>query len=203
MIKKIKENKYKIISLVLIFISFIFCLMAIYNKEKPKQIEEQKVNDYIEITSIEDKEKSIEKNNNTQIKSEYFLILEIPKINLKKGVYNFDNENNSVEKGIQLIEKSDMPNVKNGNLILASHRGNSDVSYFNDLHKLNKADMVYVYFNGYKYSYKIKNWYKEKKTGHLTIKRDENKNVIALITCVKNEDNQVIYIGELVDQERY
>ena len=63
--------------------------------------------------------------------------------------------------------------------------------------------MIYVYFNGYKYSYKIKNWYKEKKTGHLTIKRNENKNVIALITCVKNEDNQVIYIGELVDQERY
>lgn len=203
MIKKIKENKYRILSIILISLCFVFCLMKIYNNEQIERAEENKIEEFINITTSKEKKENLISNENKTSKSNFLLVLEIPKINLKKGIYNFGSKNNNVEKTIQLIEKSDMPSVKNGNLILASHRGNSKVSFFNDLYKLNKEDNVFVYYSGYKYTYKIKNWYKEKKTGRLTIKRNENKNVIALITCVKNENNQVIYIGELKNKEQY
>ena len=52
-------------------------------------------------------------------------ILEIPKINLKQEFYPNNPEKNNVDKGLQVIETSKMPNIKGSNLIIASHSGNS------------------------------------------------------------------------------
>ena len=35
-----------------------------------------------------------------------------------------------ISKNIQILKESDMPNVTNGNLLLAGHNGNSKVSFF-------------------------------------------------------------------------
>ena len=51
-----------------------------------------------------------------------------------------------VDKNIEVIEGSKMPDVARGNLILASHSGNSDIAYFKHLDMLTYNDVVYIYY---------------------------------------------------------
>ena len=98
-----------------------------------------------------------------------------------------------------LIKGSTMPDVKNGNLILAAHRGNSSVSFFNDLYKLDRRDKAIVTYNGKKYTYELVTSYEENKDGKLTIKRNADVNTLTLITCTrKNKKTQTVFIFELV-----
>ncbi len=123
-------------------------------------------------------------------------VLEIPKINLKQEFYPYDKEKNTVDKGIQVIETSKMPDKK-GNLILASHSGNSNIAYFKHLDMININDIVYIYYQGKTYKYVINDIYDVEKTGYVNIKRNKNKQTLTLITCKKNTNKQTIYIGYL------
>ena len=124
--------------------------------------------------------------------------LEIPKVNLKKEVYPNDKEKNNVDKNIEVINGSSMPNVTNGNLILASHSGNSSIAYFKHLDKLDYNDEFYVYYKNKKYRYVIGDIYDVWKTGYVEIKRDKSKSAVTLITCKKGTNMQTVYIGYLV-----
>ena len=92
-----------------------------------------------------------------------------------------------------------MPDVKNGNLILAAHRGNSSVSFFDKLYKLNLGDEANVTYNDKVYTYKLVNTYLEAKDGTIAIYRDENKTTLTLITCTRGDKKtQTVFIFELV-----
>lgn len=150
------------------------------NKEQPKQ-EEKKTYNY-----------------------NYIGVLEIPKINIKRGFLNIKDKGNNVNKNLQVIKASDMPNVKNGNLIIAAHSGNSYISYFKNLHKLSNDDVAYVYFNNIKYTYKVAGKYDAEKNGKVTIHRDNKKNTLTLITCSQTDKTkQIVYILELESEENY
>lgn len=132
----------------------------------------------------------------------YTAYLEITKINLKQGFYYIGHPNNNVNKGIQVISPSDWPDVDKGNLILAAHSGTASISYFKKLWQINNNDLVSVYYNNNKYTYKIVKIYTVSKNGQIAIYRDKNKTSITLITCTKNSDTQqTVYIGELISKE--
>lgn len=136
--------------------------------------------------------------------SNYIGVLEIPKINLKRGFFSIDSKDNNVNKNIQVIKESDMPDVVNGNLIIASHSGNSYVSFFKDLYKLSNNDTAYIYYNGIKYTYIFTGKYDVEKTGEVAIHRDNTKSTLTLITCSKNDNTkQEVYILELESEEDY
>lgn len=136
--------------------------------------------------------------------SNYIGVLEIPKINLKRGFFSIDSKDNNVNKNIQVIKESDMPDVVNGNLIIASHSGNSYVSFFKDLYKLSNNDTAYIYYNGIKYTYILAGKYDVEKTGEVAIHRDNTKSTLTLITCSKNDNTkQEVYILELESEEDY
>lgn len=132
-------------------------------------------------------------------KEEYLGILEIPKINLKKEFYDYLSTNNNVNKNIEVIETSKMPNEKNSNLILASHSGNSKISYFKNLHKLKEKDEAIIYYNGRKYVYQLLYVYSELKDGSLSIRKEKNTTNLTLITCdKKNNSLQNVYVFKLI-----
>ena len=134
----------------------------------------------------------------------YIGVLEIPKINIKRGFLNIKDKGNNVNKNLQVIKGSDMPNVKNGNLIIAAHSGNSYISYFKNLNKLSNDDVAYVYFNNIKYTYKVAGKYDAEKNGKVTIHRDNKKNTLTLITCSQTDKTkQIVYILELESEENY
>ena len=123
-------------------------------------------------------------------------VLEIPKINLHQEFYPNDKIKNNVDKNIQVINGSVMPNKK-GNVILAAHSGTSAIAYFKHLDQLKINDVVYVEYNNKKYKYIISDIYDVFKTGYVSIKRNKDKQTLTLITCKKNTNMQTVYIGYL------
>ena len=134
----------------------------------------------------------------------YIGVLEIPKINIKRGFLNINDKGNNVNKNLQVIKGSDMPDVKNGNLIIAAHSGNSYISFCKNLYKLSNDDVAYIYFNNIKYTYKVAGKYDVDKTGKVVIHRDNKKNTLTLITCSQTDKTkQIVYILELESEENY
>ena len=70
--------------------------------------------------------------------------MESPKLNLKKGLDSKDSKFNDIKYNIQIMQEADMPDVDKGNFILASHNGNSSISFFDNLRKLSGGDDVFV-----------------------------------------------------------
>ena len=174
-----------------------------------ESIDEYKENIRIEIffdndySSIESSSESFT-SQNIDNSSNYIAILEIPKINLRKGLYSINNMNNNVNRNIQIIEESNMPDVENGNFILASHSGTGRTAYFNDLPKLDINDLVYIYYNNIKYTYQIYDKYNVDKDGTIEVSRIKNKRMITLTTCNQiDKSKQVVVLGELIEKEFY
>ena len=167
---------------------------------------EVKVEEYIDNSSkvtVEESETQEEKESVGVKYNVYDMVIEIPSINLKYGLYDINSRYNSVNYGLQILRESDMPNVTNGNLVIAGHSGTSSISYFRYLYRLKNDDLVFIYYKGTKYIYKINNIYEEEKDGSITIHRDNNKTIIALITCKSRSNNQYVFIGELINKEVY
>lgn len=210
---RITRSQLAIIGSLLIIMSGIFLIVHKYYINYSKSlIEEEQINSFlekIEIVETEEVEESpvVEeepKKEQKQIVYDYIAVLEIPSINLKRGLVSYDSKYNNVNYNIEIIEKSSMPDIENGNLILAGHNGNSSISFFKNLYKLKENDLFYIYYNGYKYVYKYSYYYEVDKTGTVDIVRDLNQTAITLITCKKNSDTkQLVFVGYLVDKVDY
>ncbi len=151
-----------------------------------------------EVTTDEEETKT----QNYQDIESYIGYLEIPKIKFRRGFYNIDSSLNTVEANIEIIKGSEMPDVTNGNLIIAGHSGTGWKAFFKDLYKLEVGDEAIVTYAGVNYKYKITNIYKEKNTGTVSIKRNYDKTTLTLITCTKDDSStQTIYIAELYTVE--
>ena len=133
---------------------------------------------------------------------EYFAILEITKINLKKQLYPISSTNNQVDKNIFVHNMSVFPDEEESHLILAAHSGWGRNAYFAQLYKLDIGDEVNLYYNGYLWVYAIVEIEYQEKTGILYLKEDY-KQMITLITCTKDDQTkQTIYYGVLKDQQK-
>jgi len=137
------------------------------------------------------------KNTTKSETTNYIAYLKIPKINLIGGLLDKSSEFNTVDKNIQIIKESDMPDIEKSNLILAAHSGNSNISFFKDLDNLTLDDTIYLEYNNKQYEYKITNYYIVEKTGFVNIIRNQNKTVLTLITCLEGSNKQIVIISEL------
>lgn len=208
--KRRKENKWLILlGIILLIISIFIISMDIYKSTKKELQEVELVEEFFEeVEEVKnDEEVSIIEEEKVETSSptyNYIAILEIPSINFKRGLVDYNSKYNNVKYNIQIIEHSEMPNVENSNLILAGHNGSSSVSFFKDLYKLKDDSLIYLYYDGYKYIYKLNNYYDTNKDGKVEIVRNRYKNTITLITCKRNtKDKQTVFIGYLVDKVEY
>lgn len=140
-----------------------------------------------------------EKKETTTPAINYIAVIKIPKIGLEKGLASKGSYWNNVNRNIEILSESDMPDVENGNVILAGHSGNSGVSYFRKLNKLQNDDTVSIVYNGKEYKYKMVNSYEIEKNGYAHIVRNAEKSTLTLITCKHNTNKQIVVICELVE----
>ena len=209
MLLKRKENKMDkkkslllVIGSLLIFISIFLFSFNYYNSYKENIKEQKTLDDFYkeqeEIKKIvEDNKEDIEK---VKVDSNYIAVLKIDKINLEKGLYEIGNSLNNVDHNIEILSGSNMPNVENGNLVLASHNGYLKESYFRNLYKVEIHDKISVFYDSYEYIYEVINTYKVEKTGTVKVIRNNNKNTLTLITC-SGDNEQLVVICELVDKK--
>lgn len=207
MLKEKRTNILKYIGLLLIMAGACLFIYKQYKVDKLDKQEELKIEEFLEDeidTSDTTTPTTSEEETKTNYTYDYVAVLEIPSINLKRGLVSITSKYNNVNYNIQIIDSSTMPDVENGNLILAGHNGSSYISFFKNLYKLNINDKVYVYYNGVKYEYLISKYYDTDKDGNVEIYRDQNKTTITLITCKKNtKDKQIVYIGYLNSEVSY
>lgn len=184
--KKRKKNK--------IFIGGIIILTGIilFFYENTKEIiykTQETENIQIFFDSSNTKENKINEEN-------YIMVLSIPKINLEKGVYKKESEENDVSKNIEMLEESNLPDEKYGNLILAAHSGNSYYAHFKDLEKLELDDEIKIHYEENLYTYKIKKIFKTPKTGTINLEYSFKDYTITLITCTSYDDEQLVIIAQ-------
>ena len=208
--RKIRNKTIRYKSRLYILVGFFFILMGliiysgkvIYNEYLDRK-DNQKVEEFLDIQDDRDVDEIyfdtdvIEEIEDitTPADDNYIGVLEIPKINLKRGFLSIDNPDNTVSKNIQVIKESDMPDVENGLLIIAGHSGTGRFAFFKELHKLSDMDKVYVYYKKTKYTYTVIDKYEVEKTGRALIKRKKNITSLALITCnQEDKTKQIIYI---------
>lgn len=180
--------------------------LEINGNKEPEFIEEKKVPEKVEETPDASTNEPVveEKTKQEVYKDNYIGTLEVPKIGLTKGFVDMNSYRNNVDYNMQIIKPSNYPDVDKGNFIIASHSGTSNISYFKNLYKLTNGNEVIVYYNNVKYIYKIVKIYNHPKNGTVAIYRDNNKTTITLITCTKHDNNnQTVYIGELVNKNNY
>lgn len=177
------ENK-KIVILSFFVILFGFGYFGLYfhryfsdNSNNKKAIEAYMDNDTINLSDDRYRYKSI---------------LEIPSINLKRGILDISNEYNDAKYNIELVKKD------NDVIVLASHNGNSYNSYFGDLVDLELGDVINYYENGKVYEYIYSDIYEIRKNGYADIYRKNGEKAIVLCTCKDDSnDGQVIFVGYL------
>ncbi len=201
LIKKKEKIKRKNKSRVIYIGSFLLLVFGIgiislkqFNIYFAKKQEEDKIKNFIKLqkNNVESNTNNLSNNN-----EDFIAILEIPKINLKKGLYDITSSKNNVNKNIEILNGSDYPNIKNGNFILAGHSGTGQYAYFNNLVKLEIDDYAYVYYNGIKYSYKLKRFYEVDKTGSANLIKNKNASNLTLITCKINTNKQLVFVFDL------
>lgn len=202
MIRHKKSNKLFIINVINLVIGItLFTYNSVYDYYL-NMLDKNKVDNYINDSKIKVNVVSIDNENtiNNEEVNNYLGVISIPKINLEQGFYGIDNPMNNVDKNIELISNSNMPDVENGTLILAAHSGNDRVSYFNKLYKLNIDDEIEIIYNKSKYLYKLIDIYEVEKTGSITLHNINNITSLVLVTCSNFNDNlQVVYISRLVN----
>lgn len=206
--KQIKNKRYSLIIFLGIFLLLLGISYNIYNhyqQKKQDSVDNEKVEEFFEIKEEKDSDEEVSVETPT-VKEEtdnYIGVLEIPKINLKKGIVDKTSASNNVNKNIYTLKKTTLPDEQiNSHIILAGHSGNSYVSFFRNLKKLDMKDKVYFYYKGVKYIYEVSNKYEIEKTGTTELKQT-NISDITLITCISGTNKQVVYVATLIDQENY
>lgn len=181
MIKFLEKIRFHNFCILLLFISsFILVtnkIIVVY-KETHEDI---KINDIVSSNS------TIRK-----YKSDYVGVLEIPRIDLKKGLVDINSKYNNVDKNIQVLS-SDISNIENDTIILAAHSGNGYKAFFKNLDKLVIGDIAHIYYNRNKYRYVVSKIYTEVKDGNIEI--SDNSNLLVLTTCF-GKDKQLVVMLE-------
>lgn len=206
--KQIKNKRYSLIIFLGIFLLLLGISYNIYNhyqQKKQDSVDNEKVEEFFEIKEEKDsdEEVSIETPTVKEETDNYIGVLEIPKINLKKGIVDKTSASNNVNKNIYTLNETTLPDEQiNSHIILAGHSGNSYISFFKNLKKLDMKDKINFYYKGVKYIYEVSNRYEIEKTGTTDLKIT-NKSDITLITCISGTNKQVVYVANLVDKENY
>ena len=155
--------------------------------------------DKAEIDSFFEEFDESKENNDNKKSQTYEAVIEIPDINLKTGIIKTNNNYTTMNRNVSIYSSSDMPDKEFGNFILFAHSGNSRVSYFKNIHLLNKDNIITIYYHNKQYNYRVIQKYETLMNDSSVLKNDNNNKIITLITCKKNNSKKrIIVIGEIV-----
>ena len=129
-----------------------------------------------------------------KIDNDNYLIIE--KINLKQPFFNINNENNTIEKNIEILKESIMPDKNNSIVFIAAHSGEGDIAYFNSLIDLNINDELILYYKNKYYKYSIIEKYEEPKNGYIDVDKYKEKQLV-LTTCHPYKKNKQLVINAI------
>ena len=191
-------------SITCISLLFIGCGISYFCVDKAYNITDSSNNELLIDKYFKNEVKS---NNKTEIKQnklskeEYIAVLQIPKIDFKRGLYKESSPENRLSKNIIFLNSSDMPDKNNSRVIIVGHSGAPSNAYFKNLYKLVINDKLILYYDNYKYTYKVTDIYEIKKTGTLALESNKGAKTLTLVTC-KGLDRQIVIVSTLTKEEK-
>lgn len=214
MLLEIKNKKRLLNIFCIIVLSILISYLMIYLvipklNNQGRRDEQKKINSFFGMSKKDLEQKQYLENNIVEVQNEqvntvenYIAVIEIPKINLKKVIYDKKSKYNNLDKNIQILEKSKMFG-EIGNTILVAHSGSSKISFFRNLHKLKENDYIYVYYKNIKYTYTVNQIILEKKTGYISLFELEEENCLILSTCGEENQTQLVVLCNIIKKEEY
>ena len=209
-------NKKKLYSYICIILGLLFITYGIINyyqfykrgyiddKKKDMDIKEfydtTSQNNHIENSTMDIEEQKVSEENTID---NVIATINITKINLERGLYDINSEQNNVDYNVEILDGSIMPNEENSHLFLASHSGASKYAYFNDLSKLEIGDKINLFFEGTKYIYEVNKIFEVEKDGKIDINGLSNVKMLTLITCHIGTNKQIVVNSHLIEEEIY
>lgn len=209
-------NKKKLYSYICIILGLLFITYGIINyyqfykrgyiddKKKDMDIKEfydiTSQNNHIENSTMDIEEQKVSEENTID---NVIATINIPKINLERGLYDIKSKYNNVDYNIEILDGSIMPNEENSHLFLASHSGTNKYAYFNDLSKLEIGDKINLFFEGTKYIYEVNKIFEVEKDGKIDINGLSNIKMLTLITCHIGTNKQIVVNSHLMEEEIY
>ena len=209
--RKIKNRKLSrvfIIGSLFILLGITLISLKIYSNYYLDKQEDKAIQEYLDYkpdTTVKvDNSTTTIKEEKETVTYNYIAVLEIPKINLKRGLFPINDKNNNVDKNVEILKNSDMPNVTNGTLALAGHSGNSRIAYFHRLYKLKENDQVFIYYQNEKYIYQVSKIERQDKDGTINFTKTKDTTELILTTCdQQNKGKQIVVVAKLVDKIPY
>ena len=207
---KLRKNKsrFLLIGSFLILIGICTYMYKYYNNYRYEKADEDRVLEFFDksddtIVSSEEVKEEVKEESTTSNYS-YTGVLEIPSISFKRGFLKPDDINNNLNKNIEVLQNSDMPNVENGLLAIAGHSGTGRIAFFKKLHKLKVADPIYIYYENIKYKYEVVSIYEVEKNGIINVARIKEHFTLVLTTCsMSNPSKQLVVISKLIEKIEY
>lgn len=141
---------------------------------------------------IENNLKNIINDHYLKITEKPLLQLEIPKLNLKKDVYNKDSKLNNISKNVTILEESTLPDEEYFHLFLAAHSGTSKISYFRTLINLKGNDVAKIYWQDKIYIFKVLEILKLPKQKFIEVEKNKQEKLLTLITCIGHDKRLII-----------
>lgn len=139
-------------------------------------------------------EKLLKKAKNNEIK---IWNLGIENINLLADV----QKGTEVEVLNKYIGHFDETNIFNGNVGLAAHNRGYSVNYFKDLDKLEVGEDIYYRIDNYVKKYKVQSIQIIEDTDWSYLEANKKKDILTLITCVKNKPNYRLCVQAYKESE--
>ena len=209
--RKIKNRKLSrvfIIGSLFILLGITLISLKIYSNYYLDKQEDKAIQEYLDYkpdTTVKvDNSTTTIKEEKETVTYNYIAVLDIPKIDLKRGLFPINDKNNNVDKNVEILKNSDMPNVTNGTLALAGHSGNSRIAYFHKLYKLKENDQVYIYYQNEKYIYQVSKIERQDKDGTISFTKTKDTTELILTTCdQQNKGKQIVVVAKLVDKIPY
>ena len=209
--RKIKNRKLSrvfIIGSLFILLGITLISLKIYSNYYLDKQEDKAIQEYLDYkpdTTVKvDNSTTTIKEEKETVTYNYIAVLDIPKINLKRGLFPINDKNNNVDKNVEILQNSDMPNITNGTLALAGHSGNSRIAFFHKLYKLKENDQVYIYYQNIKYIYQVSKIERQDKDGTISFTKTKDTTELILTTCdQQNKGKQIVVVAKLVDKIPY
>lgn len=201
MLNKVKKSLLILTSSLLILIGLYLVCNYYLSYSYEKEHEKRAIEKYYETDNIQEEVRVNDDNrqyNDLSLKYEYIAILKIPKIKLERGLVNPNSIFNDIKYNVEIIGKSLLQKEIDKDLVLAAHSGNSKISYFRYLDKLDINDKVELDYMGKTYTYRVSNVYDVLKTGKVNLTKNKNVNTLTLITCRYNTNRQIIVVCDLI-----
>ena len=131
---KISPNVIALVAAAIIVLGLFFTLSSFIDEKRLLSFDymnnqfydDEQIVDDVYTTNVSSEDSSSDSTSSSSVTSNlehYIGYLEIPKLGFRRGFYNIDSALNTVEANIEVIKGSSMPDVENGNLIIAGHSG--------------------------------------------------------------------------------